>query len=94
MPDVTQHLARALIFAHGDEAVAYAQQAAENLMSLQMLDKVAEWRLVVDAISHKTKLGAELGSRLLLVGNPRNFTRGIGQPYSVRTTITRARQSA
>ena len=50
MPDVTQHLARALIFAHGDEAVAYAQQVAQNVMRLQMLDKVAEWRLVIDAI--------------------------------------------
>jgi hypothetical protein len=50
MPDVTQHLARALIFAHGDEAVAYAQQAAQNVMRLHMLDKVAEWQLVINAI--------------------------------------------
>jgi hypothetical protein len=50
MPDVTQDLARALIFAHGDEAVAYAQQVAQNVMRLQMLDKVVEWRLVIDAI--------------------------------------------
>ena len=50
VPDVTQHLARSLIFAHGDEAVAYAQQVAQNVMRLQMLDKVAEWRRVIDAI--------------------------------------------
>ena len=50
VPDVTLHLARALIFAHGDEAVAYAQQVAQNVMRLQMLDKVAEWRRVIDAI--------------------------------------------
>jgi len=50
MPDVTQDLARALIFAHGDEAVAFAQQAAQNVMRLQMLGKVVEWRRVIDAI--------------------------------------------
>jgi hypothetical protein len=50
MPDVTQDLARALIFAHGDEAVAYAQQVAQNVMRLQMLDKVAKWRRVIAAI--------------------------------------------
>jgi hypothetical protein len=50
MPDVTQHLARALIFAHGTEAVTYAQQAAQNVMRLHMLDKVAEWQRVIDAI--------------------------------------------
>jgi hypothetical protein len=50
MPDVTQHLARALISAHGDEAVAHAQQAMQNVMGLQMLDKVAEWQRVIDAI--------------------------------------------
>jgi len=46
----TQHLARALISAHGDEAVAYAQHAARNVMRLQMLDKVMEWQRVIDAI--------------------------------------------
>ena len=48
MVDVT--LARALIAAHGDEAVAYAQQAAQNVTRLQMLDKVAKWQRVIDAI--------------------------------------------
>ena len=50
MPDVTHHLARALILAHGDEAVAYAQQAMQNVIGLQMLDKAAEWQRVIDAI--------------------------------------------
>jgi hypothetical protein len=49
MPDA-HHLARSLIFAHGDKAITYAEQAAQNVIHLEMLDEMAVWQRVVDAI--------------------------------------------
>lgn len=48
--DVTNHLARALIAAHGLEAVAFAERAAANVFHLNMTEKVTEWERVIAAI--------------------------------------------
>ncbi|HUN47500.1 MAG TPA: hypothetical protein VMU85_13310 [Stellaceae bacterium] len=50
MPDVIEHLARALIEAHGDEAVSFAEQALTNVRNLALLDRVAEWERVIATI--------------------------------------------
>jgi hypothetical protein len=59
--DVTNHLARALIAAHGLEAVAFAERAAANVFLLNMTEKVTEWERVIAAIKEmqaEKKLGA------------------------------------
>jgi hypothetical protein len=50
MTDETQHLARALIAAHGTGALAVAEQALANVRTLNMRDKIAEWEKVIAAI--------------------------------------------
>jgi hypothetical protein len=48
--DVTNHLARALIAAHGAEAITFAEHALANVRLLNMRDKIAEWEKVIAAI--------------------------------------------
>jgi len=50
MPDVIEHLARALIEAHGDAATNFAEQALTNVRNLGLLDRVAEWERVIATI--------------------------------------------
>jgi hypothetical protein len=48
--DVANPLARALIAAHGAEALRVAEHALANVRLLNMRDKIAEWEKVIAAI--------------------------------------------
>ena len=50
LPDVTNHLARALIEKHGKEALAVAKQAEAKSLVLGLRTKAAEWEQVIAAI--------------------------------------------
>lgn len=50
MPGVTEHLARALLEAHGENAVAFAEQALRNVLHLGMTARVREWEQVIETI--------------------------------------------
>jgi len=50
LPDVTNHLARALLEKHGAEALAVAEQAMARTLALGLKAKAAEWEQVIGAI--------------------------------------------
>ena len=50
MPDVAHALARALISAHGSEALEVAARAIATVLELGMPERVAEWELVAKAV--------------------------------------------
>jgi hypothetical protein len=50
MTDLTEHLARALIEAHGDAAVDFAEQALINVRNRGLSDRILEWERVIAAI--------------------------------------------
>lgn len=50
MSDITQHLARALIEAHGAAAISFAEQALANVRNLGLPERVREWERVIAAI--------------------------------------------
>jgi hypothetical protein len=48
--DVTNNLARALIAAHGLDALPIAERAADNVRNVYMTDKTKKWAAVIAAI--------------------------------------------
>ncbi|HTZ76476.1 MAG TPA: hypothetical protein VMC10_01135 [Stellaceae bacterium] len=50
MADFIEHLACALIEAHGDDAVSFAEQALHNVRSRGLADRVAEWERVIETV--------------------------------------------
>lgn len=50
MTDLTEHLARALIEAHGADAISFAEQALTNVRARGLQDRVREWERVIDVI--------------------------------------------
>lgn len=62
MPEDVQHLARALIAAHGVNAIYMAEQAARNTRALGSEAKTAEWEKVIAEINAMQKNGVTNGS--------------------------------
>jgi hypothetical protein len=50
MVDVANHLARALIAAHGANALEIAERVADNIRMIGLTDKAREWAAVIAAI--------------------------------------------
>lgn len=57
MTDIAEHLARALIEAHGEEAVAFAEQALTNVRNLGRPGRAEEWERVIARIKEMQKGG-------------------------------------
>jgi hypothetical protein len=45
-----KHLARSLVAAHGENAVAIAERALDNVRSLTMQAPIAQWQMVIDVL--------------------------------------------
>jgi hypothetical protein len=50
MDATANQLARSLIAAHGDEALAIAERALANVRSLTMETNIAHWLTVIEAV--------------------------------------------
>ncbi len=50
MTDLTEHLARALIEAHGKAAIDFAEQALTNVRNRGLTERISEWERVIAAI--------------------------------------------
>lgn len=59
MPGVTEHLARALIDVHGQDAEAFARQALHNVQRLDMMARAKEWEAVIVVIKAMRKAATE-----------------------------------